>query len=217
MEPEAIRDVLARFQPTGWTPVAGALRAAAEAFRGKEGEVNRVYLVSDGIETCDGDPVAAARQLHETTGLAVQVNVVGFGVDRDAAQQLRRVAEVAGGTYHDARTGADLEAYFRQQAEEVSRACDAAICELGNSFHAELCDVTLVNRATGRIRDLQLRTSNRAEADAYRDLANRIQAKLEERKRAREEAEKRREAMARLCAQLREQFRRAFEESIFGR
>jgi hypothetical protein len=68
------RRVLARFDPLGFTPVAGALRRSREAFRGREGELNRVVLVSDGVETCGGDPVAAARALRES-GIRVTVDV----------------------------------------------------------------------------------------------------------------------------------------------
>lgn len=101
-----------QFQPTGYTPVAGSLQAAAPAFAGLEGQANRVILVTDGIETCSGDPVAAAQALHES-GVAVTVDVVGFDLPDADAAALRQVAEVTGGTFTDARTGADRTAHFQ--------------------------------------------------------------------------------------------------------
>ena len=77
-------------------------------FSGKEGEVNKIVLVSDGIETCGGDPVAAAEELNRS-GIEVEIDVVGFGVPDDEADQLRDVASAGGGEYFDARTGALLE------------------------------------------------------------------------------------------------------------
>src|SRR5690606_41143319 len=52
----------------GWTPVAGALESAKESFAGLDAETNTnlIYLVSDGIETCDGDPVAAAKNFADS-------------------------------------------------------------------------------------------------------------------------------------------------------
>ena len=32
---------------------------------GNDGHRNVVYIVSDGIETCGGDPVEAAKKLHD--------------------------------------------------------------------------------------------------------------------------------------------------------
>lgn len=107
----AVDATLQQFQPTGWTPVAGSLQAAAGAFAGREGQSNRVILVTDGIETCDGDPVVAAQGLHQS-GVAVTVDVVGFDIPDADAAALRQVAEVTGGTYTPVRTGADLTAHF---------------------------------------------------------------------------------------------------------
>ena len=50
VEPDGFQGVLDRFRPTGWTPIEGTLDEAGEAFAGKEGQENRVILVSDGIQ-----------------------------------------------------------------------------------------------------------------------------------------------------------------------
>lgn len=52
-------------RPAGWTPLARAMGASRRdlARVGSEASSNFVYVLSDGIETCGGDPVAAARQL----------------------------------------------------------------------------------------------------------------------------------------------------------
>src|SRR5699024_2463307 len=41
---------------------------------------NLVYVVSDGIETCDGNPVEVAESLSDSEIHPI-VNVIGFGVD----------------------------------------------------------------------------------------------------------------------------------------
>jgi hypothetical protein len=148
--------LLDQFEATGWTPIAGALTRASEAFHGKEGAVNRIILISDGVETCDGDPVAVARHLHGRD-LAVQIDVVGFDIESSAeAQQLGRIAEVTGGTYRDARTRADLDAYFNEQGKVLAQMFDAMTCEVKNaSTRNWLCDQGMVNRALARIRELE--------------------------------------------------------------
>src|SRR5215218_4844669 len=48
-------------QPTGWTPIALSLQRAEKDFPKTEGEaVNAVVLLTDGAETCDGDPCKIA-------------------------------------------------------------------------------------------------------------------------------------------------------------
>lgn len=68
-----------------------------------------VVLVTDGEETCEGDPEAAIAQLRES-GLDARVNIVGFAID-DAvlAETFAAWADTGGGTYFDARGAEALE------------------------------------------------------------------------------------------------------------
>jgi Ca-activated chloride channel homolog len=104
------------FLPTGWTPIAASLEAAAQDFAQYDPATNTnvIYLVSDGIETCDGDPVAAARTLHEAEVKAV-VNVIGFNLDAEAEQQMRAVAAAGGGEYLAANSYDELNRIFNER------------------------------------------------------------------------------------------------------
>ena len=104
------------FQPTGYTPIAGSLQKAKEILASKDPEktTNIIYLISDGIETCDGDPVAVAKELN---GLNVQtlVNIVGFGVDGSAQAQLKATAQAGGGEYFSANSADEMEKIFNDR------------------------------------------------------------------------------------------------------
>lgn len=106
---EGIRSV----EPAGWTPLGSAMEAARSdlAKVGKRGSSNFVYVLSDGIETCGGNPVAAAKRLAKA-GVGVDVNIVGFDVDRKAGQQLAQAAKAAGGKYADASDTRELTEAF---------------------------------------------------------------------------------------------------------
>ena len=54
------------------------------------------------METCEGDPIAAARDLV-AAGFDLRVHVVGYDVAQfqAAREQLKKIAEVAGGVYFD--------------------------------------------------------------------------------------------------------------------
>src|SRR5262249_8813105 len=57
----AIRSALAAVHPTGYTPIAGSLEAAAQDFKKKGDRV--VVIITDGIESCGGDPCATSQKL----------------------------------------------------------------------------------------------------------------------------------------------------------
>lgn len=115
LDKEKFKTAINSFQPTGWTPIAGSFQKAQKDFVQfpTESSSNFVYLVSDGIETCDGDPVAAAGELHESDVKAI-VNIVGFDVDQEATAQLKAAAQRGGGQYYEARSAAELEQVFAQ-------------------------------------------------------------------------------------------------------
>jgi hypothetical protein len=106
------------FGPAGWTPIALALDQARADFApyAAAANTNLIYLVSDGIETCDGDPVAAARALRESNVEAV-VNIIGFDVDAEAAAQLRAAAQAGGGEYYEARSAEELQQVFEERVD----------------------------------------------------------------------------------------------------
>lgn len=106
-----VADALAPYSPRGWTPLASSLKDAAKQFK-DNGAVNRVIVVTDGIEECGGNPKAEARLLRRS-GLNVRIDVVGLGVHRgNGAAQLGSVAKVAGGTFTAVNDTAGLEDYF---------------------------------------------------------------------------------------------------------
>lgn len=98
------------FQARGWTPLAGAINKAGEILQAYPSDeyLNLVYMVSDGVETCDGDPIAAAQQL-QSQSIKAKVNIIGFDVDNEGQQQLKKVADSGGGEYVTVEDPAELE------------------------------------------------------------------------------------------------------------
>lgn len=88
----------------GYTPIAHVLAQIGADFPADATE-RTVVLVSDGKETCDGDPVLAARQLADA---GITLHTVGFIVDTAARQQLQAMASATGGSYFDAPVGPEL-------------------------------------------------------------------------------------------------------------
>ncbi|WLR52592.1 VWA domain-containing protein [Bacillus tianshenii] len=117
-----LKGALSEFQPTGYTPIAHSLQEASKDLKDYSGEnsTNIIYLVSDGIETCDGDPVKAAKQLADSQITPI-VNVIGFDMDPDGAKQLQNVAQAAGGQYASIKNQQELENELEKAKEEAEK------------------------------------------------------------------------------------------------
>lgn len=119
-EPQGFEKALAKANPAGWTPIQLALNEAQKdlvSFKGDK-NTNIIYLVSDGISTCDDDPVTAAKALYESDITPI-VNVIGFNVDSEGQKQLRAVAEATNGNYQDVRDAQGLQDEL-SQAKKVA-------------------------------------------------------------------------------------------------
>lgn len=116
---ETMVQALNSFQPAGWTPLAASLIKAQEDLAPFKGENNRniVYVVSDGIETCGGDPIAAANSLKES-GVAPIVHVIGFDLNEKDQKQLQEIAKAAGGTYTNVKNQDQLQNEFNKTVQD---------------------------------------------------------------------------------------------------
>ena len=110
---EPIRQAIERLRPLGQTPIAFALNQAARDFGSLESD-RALVLVTDGIESCGGNPVQAARDLREQ---GIMVHLIGFGLgnagDEDTAS-LQAVANASGGRYVTAGSAEELKAALAQ-------------------------------------------------------------------------------------------------------
>lgn len=115
-----LNEALNPIKPAGWTPLADAIEQAKNDLSQYDSKTNTniVYLVSDGIETCNGDPVVKAKELAESNIQPI-VNVIGFDLDAEGQQQLKEVAEAAKGMYHNARNQAELQ-HELEKAKQIA-------------------------------------------------------------------------------------------------
>ncbi|MGB0847654.1 MAG: vWA domain-containing protein [Thiolinea sp.] len=82
-----------RMNPKGRSPIADALKKAASIL---PAENAHILLVSDGEESCDGDPCAVAKELREANP-SLQIDVIGFRAEKEA--QLECIAENGNGAF----------------------------------------------------------------------------------------------------------------------
>ncbi|WP_144460791.1 vWA domain-containing protein [Siminovitchia fortis] len=113
------RSALEQVKPAGWTPIGLALEKVKEDIP-KDADDVVVYVVSDGIETCGGDPVKAAKDLV-SDDIETVVNIIGFDVDNEGQKLLKEVASAGNGEFTYVHSERDLKEYMRTQYEEIKK------------------------------------------------------------------------------------------------
>ncbi|WP_077326293.1 VWA domain-containing protein [Virgibacillus siamensis] len=116
------KKALNSFSPAGWTPLADAIKFAKKDLSGlkSKNNTNIIYIVSDGIGTCGGNPVKQAKSLAGSNIKPI-VNVIGFDVKNEGQKQLKAIAEAAKGTYTNVQNQAELQEEFARSAEIASK------------------------------------------------------------------------------------------------
>ncbi|WMS43478.1 VWA domain-containing protein [Acuticoccus sp. MNP-M23] len=104
--------------PRGKTPIAGALSRATDAISPGDRQAD-VLVISDGLETCGGDPCAAAASLA-ARGVRTRVHVVGFGLTEEQNAALSCIAEEGNGLQLAASNAAELTDALVEVAEAAS-------------------------------------------------------------------------------------------------
>ncbi|GIP26677.1 hypothetical protein J23TS9_18070 [Paenibacillus sp. J23TS9] len=99
-------------KPAGWTPIANALKSVKQDIN-PETTDSVVYVVSDGIETCGGNPVQVAKELNQSEVKTV-VNIIGFNVDNEGQKLLRQVATSGGGEFTSVDNDESLKNYLNE-------------------------------------------------------------------------------------------------------
>ncbi|MEM7113284.1 MAG: Ig-like domain-containing protein [Chloroflexota bacterium] len=109
LDQEAMISTIEGIQPifNANTPIAASLAEVPNDLGDVEGETI-VILLTDGEETCDGDPAAAIAALSEQ-GIDVRIDIVGLDIVDDALQaEFLRWSELGGGQYFNAASSAEL-------------------------------------------------------------------------------------------------------------
>ncbi len=128
---DALRKQVASFDPTGWTPIAESLKRAGNDFKGKAGEsiTNAIVLVTDGEETCGGDPCAVSAAIKQGD-TAVTTHVVGFALTPEQADLVSCIAEQGGGLNLGAANAQELSAALFQVLEQLEVVIQTGFLEI---------------------------------------------------------------------------------------
>jgi len=111
--------------PVGNTPIALALRQAGQQFSGRKTYCG-IVLITDGVESCNGNPSAEAARLAENPMLRFGVNVVGFGLKPEESAATSEIASLGKGRYYDAKDGEELNAAITEVTKRIGKGVEPA-------------------------------------------------------------------------------------------
>src|SRR5215213_3447750 len=107
----------------GMTPIGASLEQVAQDLQGAQGDV-LVVLVSDGDETCDGDPAQVATRIHAANA-KIRFDVIGFNVGPEEWRaRLSGIAQGGGGNYFVASGATQLVDALQQAVAITYRVLD---------------------------------------------------------------------------------------------
>ena len=105
---DPVKSSIETLRPKGQTPIAYALEQAEQDFGATDRE-RSIVLVTDGIESCNGNPVEVAAALASR---GITTHVIGFGMaqsaDEDTAS-LQTIAQAGGGQFVAANNASELK------------------------------------------------------------------------------------------------------------
>lgn len=143
----AIRDVLGNVRPKGITPLALSLEKAANDFPQADSR-NIVILVTDGEESCGGDPCAVSRKLQQQH-IYLKPFVIGLSLDAAASSSMDCI-----GNYFNAEKPEALRQIMHTVIERILSSATIRVNLLdaaGNPLETDV-DMTFSDDATGEVK-----------------------------------------------------------------
>ncbi|MBK7939345.1 MAG: VWA domain-containing protein [Lewinellaceae bacterium] len=116
LDKKAFAEKLNALNPQGMTPIAKSLEHALALIE-KETNPITCILVSDGLETCEGNACELVRQA-KMKGVKITVHVIGFGLAEKDLSALECIAQAGGGQYLPANNAGELSRALEKTVEQ---------------------------------------------------------------------------------------------------
>lgn len=157
-----LKNRLMQIDPKGVTPIAYSLEQATKDFPEDRNYRNLIIMITDGLESCKGDPCAIALGLQKK-GILLKPYIIGLGVGKDFTQAFSCM-----GKAYDARSSADfknlLGSVIRQTLGKTTISVE--LQDVGSQNKETNVNMTFINRVTGEaIYDLVHWRDNKGQTD----------------------------------------------------
>jgi Ca-activated chloride channel homolog len=140
-----IKRKLLNITPQGTTPIAYSLQQAANDFDPNTNTRNIIIIITDGIESCDGDPCAVSLALQRRN-IFLKPFIIGIGMDKNFEEQFKCVGE-----FVDAK---NINSFRRALSSAITQSLQKAtvsvkLLDINNQPTETNVNVTFMNSFTG--------------------------------------------------------------------
>jgi Ca-activated chloride channel family protein len=144
---EEIKTKLNLIMPQGHTPIAYSLLQAAKDFTEKSNVINTVILITDGFETCKGDPCEVAKELRKKN-IVISPYIIGLGVDIKYHENFKCV-----GTFVDVTDKTAFTTIVKKIVQQTisKTSCQIQIKDKKGNLTADNIPYTLYDQVSGNI------------------------------------------------------------------
>jgi Ca-activated chloride channel family protein len=136
---------LMSLDPKGVTPIAYSLEQATKDFPEDKSYRNLIIMITDGLESCKGDPCAISLGLQKK-GILLKPYIIGLGVGKDFTQAFSCM-----GKAYDARTSLDFKNLLGTVVRQVlgKTTITIELQDIANQNKETNVNMTFINRVTG--------------------------------------------------------------------
>jgi Ca-activated chloride channel family protein len=155
-------NTLMAIEPKGVTPIAYSLEQATKDFPDDKNYRNLIIMITDGLESCNGDPCAISLGLQKR-GILLKPYIIGLGVGKDFTSAFSCM-----GRAYDARSGSEFKKLLSYVVKQtVGRTTvTVELQDINNKPTETNLNMTFINRVTGEaIYDLVHFLDNKGKTD----------------------------------------------------
>ncbi len=112
-----VTSTVREINPIGKTPLARSATMAINSLKESQARAT-IILITDGIESCDGDLCKVVAEA-KANGIEFKLHIVGFGLKEGEKEQLKCAAAAGDGNYYDAGNTAGLGEVLTEATRET--------------------------------------------------------------------------------------------------
>lgn len=144
---QAIKDKLDEIEPKGVTPLAHSLNQCASDFPKERGVRNIVIIITDGLESCEGDPCRVSLALQKKN-IFLKPFVVGIGMEKDYSKEFSCI-----GTFYNAKDPNSFKILLQKVISQALEKTEVRVDLMDSQNKATESNVNLSfeNNLTGQV------------------------------------------------------------------
>ncbi|TDI72524.1 MAG: VWA domain-containing protein [Bacteroidetes bacterium] len=137
---------LRELTPQGTTPISYSLQELEKDFPNDDAYRNIVIIITDGLESCDGDPCAVSRVLQKKR-IFLRPFVIGLGMNKSFDEQFNCL-----GRFFDAANIQDFHRVLNNTLEQTLKQTTVSVelLDINDAPKETDVNVTFMNRVTGQ-------------------------------------------------------------------